>query len=74
MKDQVQNCNVGKIFDVDVQKRSFPVCGCGVVYQEYCNEETSSFPCGYADLCTDGDRRKLLCHNIMCINIKAEGN
>ncbi|OGJ38878.1 MAG: hypothetical protein A2383_02675 [Candidatus Pacebacteria bacterium RIFOXYB1_FULL_39_46] len=74
MKEQVQNCNVGKTFEVVINSPFFPVNGSGVVFQEWCNKETSEFPDGYAHLCTDTNRQNLLCHNTRCENQKAEGS
>lgn len=68
MKEQVKNCSKNKTFKVDIKQLSFPLSDSGIVWQEWCGEETSQYPEGSADLCTDINRLDLICHNIWCKN------
>jgi hypothetical protein len=66
MAGLVTNCSEKKTFTVDMKNLFFPVDGSGIVYQEYCGKETSEYPEGDADLCTNAERNVLLCHSIRC--------
>jgi hypothetical protein len=40
MGEKVENCGENKTFEVDIKNFFFPVCGSGIVYQEWCSKET----------------------------------
>ena len=66
MAELVTNCSEKKNFIVDIKFPVFPIDGSGIVSQVYCGKETSEYPEGDANLCTDADRTVLLCHSVSC--------
>jgi len=71
MAELVSNCEEKKTFNVDIRSPFFPICGSGIVYQVYCGKETSEYPEGDANLCTDAERNVLMCHSIRCTHFVA---
>jgi hypothetical protein len=62
---KVDNCGIGKEFEVDIKHPFFPIAGENVC-ETYCGKCTFGFPEGYALLCTDTSRTLLLCHTGGC--------
>lgn len=65
---KIANCNIATtirgVYETDLENPFFPVNGCGIVSQEWCENDTSGE--GTALLVIDPNRERMLCKNIHC--------